>query len=429
MKKCLPMAPVPNAEKNHEHKKNHKNILKKPNSRYTHIMIQLKKNIAGSILKQNLHREHHSLQALACKSSQALRFFPEREEIPERLNIRPAFFHDIDRIIHSLAYTRYSDKTQVFSQVKNDHITHRMQHVQYVSKIARTIGRFLRLNEDLIEAIALGHDIGHTPFGHEGESILNRICQEKGQGAFAHNYQSMRVLMEIENQGLGLNLTTQVLDGILCHNGEILDRKYTPDYDKTAEVLYQEYQQCGRQQEASRKIRPMTLEGAVVRVSDIIAYVGKDIEDALRLKLISKKDLPKAAVDVLGNSNREMIHNLIVDLVNQSHDQEALSFSAPVYTALMKLKDWNYQNIYKSTQKNGQYEKIKMIFTFLYDHYSEDLRIKNKECDIFKAFLDYKKQSYIENNSIHQKVVDFIAGMTDEYFLGQFKKLSLPELR
>lgn len=200
-------------------------------------------------------------------------------------------FRDIDRIIYTLAFTRYSDKTQVFSFKSNDHLTKRMIHVQYVSKIARTIGRALALNEDLIEASALGHDLGHTPFGHVGEEILNKISLNCGEGFFNHNIHSVRLLMYIENYGMGKDITLQTLDAIMCHNGELPQNEYVPR-KKTKEEFFEEYNLSYKDRGIIKKLRAMTLEGCVVRISDLIAYLGRDIEDAMRLNIVSFNDIP-----------------------------------------------------------------------------------------------------------------------------------------
>ena len=248
-------------------------------------MPELIRKISKEILKNNLKREYRTLSPFACKSSKGIRKNPELEEIPDRINIRPMFFHDADRIIHSNAYSRYIDKTQVFFLFENDHITHRVLHVQLVSKIARVIGRFLRLNEDLIEAIALGHDLGHVPYGHDGERFLNTISVKRGIGFFYHNVQSVRFLMNIEKGGRGLNLTLQVLDGILAHNGEIVNVTYAPLYEKDWDSFLKEYEKCYQVRDYYKSLRPMTLEGCVVRVADVIGYIGRDIEDAIEIKL------------------------------------------------------------------------------------------------------------------------------------------------
>lgn len=226
----------------------------------------------------------------ATRSCEAIRLY----EIDE--DFRPAFYRDIDRIIYSLSYERYMDKTQVFTNVKNDHISKRMIHVQLVSKIARTIGRALNLNEDLIEAIALGHDIGHVPFGHKGESILNDLSVKYGEGNFYHNVQSVRNLMFLENNGKGANLCIQTLDGIMSHNGEIVINRYEP-VKKSVDEFLKEYTDSYFNPDIVKKQRPMTLEGCVVRISDVIGYLGRDVEDAIRLGKIKKEDLPDSVIN------------------------------------------------------------------------------------------------------------------------------------
>jgi dGTPase len=249
-----------------------------------------KNKVFSNIVLNNLYRERRTLSKFACLNIKGIRKYPNREKIPDRENIRPTFFHDTDKIMHSLAYTRYIDKAQVFYLFENDHITHRVLHVQFVSKIGRVIGRCLNLNEDLIEAISLGHDLGHVPYGHDGENVLNELCKDSGIGCFCHNVQSVRFLEEIEQRGKGLNLSLQVLDGILAHNGEMLSEEYRPTYGKTWEEFEAEYINCSKDENSSKKIFPMTLEGCVVRISDVIAYIGRDIEDAITLKLIPTFD-------------------------------------------------------------------------------------------------------------------------------------------
>ena len=209
-------------------------------------MVTVNKDIASAIIKKQYHSERRDLSRYACRSIAGARRL--REKIPDHSNIRPVFSHDADRIIHSLAYSRYIDKTQVFYLIENDHITHRVLHVQMVSKIARSIGRFLGLNEDLIEAISLAHDVGHSPYGHNGEKWLQLFCEKAKVGTFAHNAQSVRLLMELENYGLGLNLTIQVLDGVLCHNGEMLSPEYRPAARKAWSIFLTEYDDCMRLQ-------------------------------------------------------------------------------------------------------------------------------------------------------------------------------------
>ncbi|MFT3752738.1 MAG: HD domain-containing protein [Paludibacter sp.] len=273
--------------------------------------VKLQKDIARQILENNLKREYKTFSKYACFSNYAYRF--GNEKIPDKVNIRPPFFHDTDKIIHSLTYTRYIDKTQVFYLFENDHITHRVLHVQLVSKIARVIGRALMLNEDLIDAISLGHDLGHVPYGHNGESKLNELTFAAGKEFFCHNAQSVRALNYLENRGAGLNLTLQVLDGILCHNGELMLPKYEPDYKKTPEQFTQEYNNCWTIKGSDKSIISMTLEGCVMRISDVIAYIGRDLEDAILIGLIKRSDIPEQVRKVIGDTNGAIINNIILE--------------------------------------------------------------------------------------------------------------------
>lgn len=389
--------------------------------------IKLAKNIQKEILNNIKSREDFLLSEYACKSSSGIRKNPELEKIPDVKNIRPAFFHDTDRIMHSMAYTRYIDKTQTFFLFENDHITHRVLHVQFVSKIARVIGRCLKLNEDLIEAIALGHDLGHVPYGHDGEKYLNNICKNSKEGYFCHNAQSVRFLSEIENKGKGLNLTLQVLDGILCHNGEIIDNKYTPDYDKTWDRFLDEYNNCRKIEGHSKKIRPMTLEGCVVRISDIIAYIGRDVEDAIRVNLIKRKDIPKEITSILGNTNDKLINSLALDVINNSYNKNYLELSADVYKALKDLLDFNYKNIYHNPFKTGENDKIEIMFKYLYEKYLSDLKSNNQETSVTQWFIDPMDKKYRDSNSMHQIVIDYISGMTDDFFNSEFKEYTIPK--
>ena len=244
-------------------------------------------------------------EKLYCKNATFDKDAIRLKEIKE--DLRPNYFRDADRIIHSSSYTRYMGKTQVFTLTSNDNIQTRMVHVQLVSKIARTIGRALSLNEDLIEAISLGHDLGHVPYGHEGERILNEISIKYNEGYFNHNVQSVRDLMVLENNGKGLNLTIQTLDGILCHNGELELKKYKPK-KKTVDDFLNDYYSCYKIENYTNTLIPMTLEGCVVRISDIIGYLGRDIRDAEKLGIITAESIPENITKVLGKTNREIIN-------------------------------------------------------------------------------------------------------------------------
>ena len=371
-------------------------------------------------IETRLNSKESSLAPYACKSVQAIRF----HDAPE--DIRPNFFHDSDRIIHSYCYSRYIDKTQVFYLVENDHITHRVLHVQLVSKIARTIGRFLNLNEDLIEAISLGHDVGHTPFGHDGERILAAFLQEQGAGIFEHNVQSFRLFHELEAYGKGLNLTAQVLDGIICHNGEILQNHYGCDRNKTPEKLLEEYHNSLTGALKSKAMVPMTLEGCVMRISDVIAYIGRDIEDAIKLKLVERESLPREITEVLGDKNGTIVDTLIKDLVNNSIDKESLTFSADVFEALNRLKDWNYKNIYQNPKKSSQDDKIKAMFQRVLEECLEELESDKKITGICHWY-ETMSDEYKKTTPKLRVVADYVSGMTDDYLMNAYEKIVMPK--
>lgn len=371
-------------------------------------------------IESRLISKENSLAPYACKSSEAIRFQEEQ------MDIRPSFFHDSDRIIHSYCYSRYIDKTQVFYLVENDHITHRVLHVQLVSKIARTIGRFLNLNEDLIEAISLGHDVGHTPFGHDGERIISRFLQEQGEGVFEHNVQSFRLFHDLEAYGKGLNLTAQVLDGIICHNGEILQNSYGCNRNKTSERLLVEYHDSLKGIFKSKDMVPMTLEGCVMRISDVIAYIGRDIEDAIILKLVKREDIPHEITEVLGNRNAEIVNTLITDLVNNSIDKDSLAFSPDVFEALDQLKKWNYENIYHNPKKSSQDEKIKSMFQAVLEECLEELDT-NKKVTGINHWFNSMGTEYKETTSKPRIVADYVSGMTDDYLMNAYKEIVIPK--
>ena len=358
------------------------------------------------------------LSKYATKSNDAVRF--KKEE----LDIRTPFFRDVDRIIYAMSYTRYLDKTQVYSFKENDHISKRIIHVQFVSKIARTIGRALNLNTDLIEAIALGHDIGHTPLGHVGESLLNEISRRELGECFAHNIQSVRNYMDIENEGHGLNLSIQVLDGIMCHNGEILSNKYVPQ-EKDREEFLKEYQASYHDLKKSLKCRPMTLEGCVVRISDVIGYIGRDIEDAIRLGNIKKEDIPNSITNVLGSTNREIVNTIVTDIIDNSYQKPYIKMSQKIYQALLKLKKFNYEFIYNRSITLEEKEKYRLGMNKIYFKYLSDLDNCSNDSIIYQYFLKNKDSIYWENTSHKRAVIDFIAGMTDDLFLREIEKIQM----
>ena len=367
-----------------------------------------------SDIKNNLdHDEIYS--NYACKNKDALRFNEEKEDI------RPPFLHDSDKIIYSLAYTRYINKTQVYSLVDNDNISKRMTHVQMVSKIARTIGRALGLNEDLIEAASLGHDLGHTPLGHVGESILNKISLEVGEGYFNHNIQSVRNLMFIENRGNGSNITLQVLDAIMCHNGELELELYKP-IKKTKEEFLKEYYDSYKYKDKVKELIPMTLEGCVVRISDLIAYLGRDVEDAIRLGKLKRSDIPSSITNILGNTNSSLINTFVLDIISNS-TSKYIKMSKEKFAVLKELKKFNYENIYNKANDKDIIDKWENMFRVVFNYYLNDLENKNIDSNIYIYFYKYKNDYYKNNTSLKRVVIDYIAGMTDEFFIKEYKNI------
>ncbi|MEG0026005.1 MAG: HD domain-containing protein [Bacilli bacterium] len=365
-------------------------------------------------IRNNMLKNEIALSKYASKDKDAFRLNHEDNDM------RPNYFRDIDRVIYSLSYARYTDKTQVFSNIKNDHISKRIIHVQLVSKIARTIGRAINLNEDLIEAIALGHDIGHVPFGHAGEAILNTLSIEHKAGFFVHNAQSVRTMMTVDNNGLGHNLTVQVLDGILCHNGEFLLKEYYPK-KKTKEEFLNDYNNCFSKKAYYKHLIPMTLEGCVVRISDIIGYLGRDIEDAIRLNILDV-ELPTDIKNILGSSNRDIINNIILDIVENSYDKPFIKMSTNIYNAIVKLKDFNIKHIYNKANSVSKLKQYRKMFTKLFDVYLYDIK-NDKKTSICYYFLSKMNNDYMNNYSDERKVIDYIAGMTDDYFQNEYEIL------
>jgi dGTPase len=359
------------------------------------------------------------LSPLASISADAVRRHNRKPE-----DIRTPYSRDTDRIIHTRAYTRYIDKTQVFSLVENDHITHRVIHVQLVSKIARTIGRCLRLNEDLIEAIALGHDIGHIPYGHFGENCLSALCEQYGIGKFFHNVQSVQFLDKIED----CDLTLQVLDGILCHNGESDDVKISPEPCPNWLALDKKVQDNA---DGRRTRAPMTLEGCVVKFADTIAYIGRDLQDAREVGLLGTSvQLPDECREILGNTNQEIINTLIYDLLKNSdtEDKGCVSYSHDVEAALINLRAFSRIHIYENSKLTSEREKVKQMYATLFVTCLEDLENEAKDAKIFTDFIDtnWISQNYLQSATSAELARDFIAGMTDRYFAKRFEECVIP---
>ncbi len=350
----------------------------------------------------------------AAKSAEAVRRNPslDKESI-----WRPAYLRDVDKIMHSPYYNRYTDKTQVFSFYKNDDITRRALHVQLVSRLARSIGSVLNLNLDLIEAIALGHDIGHTPFGHAGERYIGEIYKAETGRFFNHNVHSVRVLDGI----FPLNITLDTLNGIITHNGEFEMSEYRPVSMTDFAAFDEMVENCYTDESGIIHIIPSTLEGCVVRVCDIIAYLGRDRLDAQKAKLVeSPADIEGSAI---GSANPEIINNLMVNIIEHSYGKPYIKMDAEHYAGLREAKRINYRQIYKMEKVERVLdETVKPVMQRLYLQMLKDLREGKKSSPIFKHHIDFvmnnhygaKDGSYLETEA-NQIVIDYIASMTDEY--------------
>jgi len=339
-----------------------------------------------TIREQTEQIERKVLHPKACLSSQSRgRSKPEKEG-----EIRTCFQRDRDRIIHSKAFRRLKHKTQVFLAPKGDHYRTRLTHVLEVSQIARTIAKALRLNEDLTEAIALGHDLGHTPFGHAGEDILREIHP----GGFDHYKQSLRVVDFLEKDGEGLNLTHEVRNGILKHS-------------KGKGLIIPE----------TKSDRADTFEGQVVRVSDIIAYVNHDLDDALRAGVMKRSDIPKNIIKTLGDTHAKRIDTMVKDVIYQSAllDLEAIMMSDAILASTTMLRDFLYKRVYESDKIIREFKKAQKILRDLYAYYLEHME---------EVFVDIPKEEKLNK---HRMVCDFIAGMTDRFALMTYERLFLPQ--
>jgi dGTPase len=293
-----------------------------------------------------------------------------------------------------------------------------------VSRIARTIGGPLGLNLDLIEAMSLGHDLGHPPFGHDGERFLSELSLKAGLGQFSHAVMSVRVLERLEKGGLGLNLTLGTLDGILCHDGESDYASLSPMGEPTFEEL--DRRLAIRAQNPQALINPMTREGCVVRLADSISYVGRDLEDAIEIGLVRRQDLPSEISQILGSTNGHIVYRLVDDLLQTClNDPSKVAFSPAVGRALLDLKTFNRANIYYNPQVKSETPKIRRLYEFLFEAMVVDFA-QGPKLDSAQIFLSKLDPSYTENFSPEEKARDFIAGMTDEFFLHVAQGLLLP---
>ena len=306
-------------------------------------------------------------------------------EIDEvKCDIRTDYQRDRDRILHSKAFRRLKQKTQVYLLPEGDHYRTRMTHTLEVAQNARTIARALRLNEDLTEAIALGHDLGHTPFGHAGERALTTIMAEHNLPAFKHNEQSVRVVEKLEKNGKGLNLTFEVKDGILNHEMELL---------------------------------PATLEGQIVRLSDKISYINSDIDDSIRAGILTEESLPSEFTSVLGNSYKQRLNTLVHDMITHSEKNDCIGLSDPIKEAFFGLRKYLFKNVYTNPLAKGEEKKVEILIKHLYNYYYEHT---NEMSDEFTGLID-------EGESKERAVCDFIACMSDNYVVNLYKDFMIPK--
>ncbi|MDO5117594.1 MAG: HD domain-containing protein [Eggerthellaceae bacterium] len=332
---------------------------------------------------------------------------------------RPAFIRDIEKILNVPAYNRYAGKTQVFSFVANDDICRRGLHVQLVSRIARTIGATLGLNIDLIEAIALGHDVGHTPFGHVGERYLNEQYHEHTGLYFNHNVHSVRVLDYLYSR----NVSLQTLDGVLCHNGEFAQQVLQLGDTDSFDVLDSLVDACEKDYTTIKSLRPSTLEGCVVRVSDMIAYLGKDRNDALSLGVLDSLDCFECTV--IGLDNATIINNLTIDIINNSYGKDHICMSRNVFEDVKKAKQQNNELIYEREGMSGDSSELAHeMFVELYDCLLADVEKRDEASPVFRHHIanlvnnsrGFDVEAYLDEGP-NRIVCDYIASMTDDYFM------------
>ena len=338
---------------------------------------------------------------------------------------RPAFARDIEKIINIPAYNRYSDKTQVFSFVENDDICRRGLHVQLVSRIARGIGELLGLNVQLIEAIALGHDLGHTPFGHAGEKYLSENYEARTGLCFRHNVHSVRVMDQLYRR----NISLQTLDGALCHNGEFCQKELCLGDTKTFEDLDGAVERCAKNAKEIKKLRPSTLEGCVVRVSDMIAYLGKDRADALDVGILDSLSVFDSSY--IGRSNAQIINNMTVDIVNNSYRSDRISMSEAAFEDIVLAKKQNYEKIYFKEGTVSEYENIvQEMFAEMYERLLADLLAGDESSPVFRHHVSslvaksssIKKVEYLSEEP-NRIIADYISSMTDSYFIALYHHL------
>lgn len=367
------------------------------------------------------------MEGLKIEESLLLKLKERKRERKE--DVRGSYYRDTTAIIHSSAFRRLKHKTQVFFAPSNDHICTRMEHVLHVASIASTICRPLGLDTELAWAIGMGHDLGHTPFGHVGERIISKLSKDRGFGEFEHEINSLRVVDFLSNNGSGLNLTYAVRDGIVCHNGEDIRKRIVPTYEiKDLDAI-----------ESRKGLIPSTFEGAVVRFSDSIAYLGRDYEDAKRLGILKGLSLPDIVKERLGESNGSIINTLVNDLIDGASVEKGIGFSDEIFEAVSAFSDFNYKYIYRSEILNGYTRYftrlINLIVNYLeeiYSSYGLDekgyLSEKNMLAAGFYNHIRDMQPIYIQKEGNDSRmIIDYVAGMTDNFCLDCANEILKPE--
>lgn len=373
--------------------------------------------------KIELRARHERMQDMlsehATRDEEGLREFPRRFESEDAYLARPCFVVDVEKIVHNPFYSRCADKTQVFSLVRNDDITRRSFHLQVVSRVGRTIGAALGLNLDLIEAIAVGHDLGHTPFGHQGEHYLSDLYYESTRRYFNHNVHSVRLLKTIART----NLCLQTYSGILAHCGEKTFLEYRPEPLEDFKALDALIESCYVDQSNIRDLRPSTLEGCVVRISDIIAYLGKDRQDAARVKLLGVEDYDESPL--IGKLNYEIIQNVTRNIIKNSLGHDYLAMDEEVFDAVDAIRKENGRRIYMSDEVSKRIAIVQPMMEHLYASFVDDLRAGREESPIFRHYLEQPQMRYPYEFELEHRpediVVDYIASMTDDYFIDLYR--------
>ena len=374
-----------------------------------------------AFLKERHLAQQNALSPYACRDEEGIRERPENYLDPDVYLGRPCFVVDVEKIVHNPFYSRCADKTQVFSFIKNDDITRRSFHLQVVSRVGRTIGIALGLNLDLIEAIAVGHDLGHTPFGHEGERFLSELYYGRTKRYFNHNVHSVRLLRTMAQT----NLCLQTYNGIVTHCGEKAFLEYRPAPCDTFADLDTLLENCYEDQRNIRDLKPSTLEGCVVRISDIIAYIGKDRQDAAKVKVAFDDDFNES--ELLGHKNYEMIYNLTRNIIKCSMGKDYIAMDQEVFAAVDAIRDENYRVIYESPEVRDRISAVQPMMERLYEQFVDDLEQGREESPIFRHHVKHSLMRYDYawelKNRPDDIVVDYIASMTDDYFVELFRHL------